>query len=209
MRVRQLSFLPKVSLEHGGQTRPGRRKIARPIDLKRPLHLVLRSSMARGPHSMLAPKHEHRIRAIVDLAAEKYDIRLYRFVNVGNHLHLLVQTRTRPAFRGFLREISGRIAMLVTGSRKSHPLELITRSGARSTSGRKRFWDLLAYTRIVGWGRDFVSLKRYFIKNHFEAAGLLTREMTLQGARVLSTATLPTGPPRRPAAPSRVGPAAR
>jgi len=190
MRARQLSFRPKTSLEHGGQLRKGRRKTARPIILKRPLHLVLRSTMARGSRSMLAPAHEDRVRAIVDRAAEKYDIRLHRFVNVGNHLHLLVQTRTRKAFQGFLREIAGAIAMLVTGSRKSNPIELITSACAP----RERFWDLLAYTRVVNWGRDFARLKTYFIKNHFEAAGLLSRRMKLAGARVFCLPPARNGP---------------
>jgi len=208
MRARQLSFLPKLSLEHGGEIRQRRRKIARPIHLRQPLHLVLRSSMmGRGRHSMLAPAHERRVRAIVDTAAEKYDIRVYRFVNVGNHLHLLLQTRTRPAFQGFLREIAGAIAMLVTGARKSYPLELIASPGARAdvaartepaperSRSHKRFWDRLAYTRVVGWGRDFVTLKRYFIKNHFEAAGLLTRRMKAAGARIIMLPSSSGAPP--------------
>ena len=85
MRARQLSFLSKVSLEHGGQLRQGRRKIARPIDPKRPLHLVLRSTKARGEWSMLRPQNEHRVRRIVDETASKYSIRLHRYANVGNH----------------------------------------------------------------------------------------------------------------------------
>lgn len=187
MRARQLSFLPKVPLEHGGQIRRGKRKTARPIDLKRPLHLVLRSSMARGRRSMLAPAYERRVRAVVDAASKKYGVRVHRFVNVGNHLHLLVQTRTRRAFQGFLREIAGAVAMLITGARKSHALG-------------SRFWDLLAYTRVVSWGRDFSRLKLYFIKNHFEAAGLMSWRDLKAGARVISLRSLPTArataPPR-------------
>ena len=197
MRARQLSFLPKIPLEHGGQIRRGKRKIARPIALKQPLHVVMRSSMARGRHSMLTPAHETRVRAIVDATAEKYGIRVHRFVNVGNHLHLLVQTRTRPAFQGFLREIAGAIAMLVTGSRKSHPIDPRGSAalGTDRSKGPRRFWDLLAYTRVVSWGRDFASLKRYFIKNHFEAAGLLTRRMKAVGARVISITARAGAPP--------------
>lgn len=201
MRVRQLSFLPKLSLEHGGETRAGRRKIARPIHLKQPLHLVLRASMARGPRSMLAPSHERRVRAIVDRASYKYGVRLRRYVNVGNHLHLLVQTRTRRAFQGFLREISGRIAMLITGARKSFPIESITEPSEgkparrRRAPGAKRFWDHPAYTRVVSWGRDLANLKRYFIKNHFEAAGLLTRRMKAAGARVIMLPSSSGAPP--------------
>lgn len=153
--------------------RAHKRKIARPIDPKRPLHLVLRSSRARGAWSFLHPKNARRVRGEVDRSARKYGIRIYRYANVGNHLHLLVVTRTRKAFRGFLREMAGAISTGITGSRKSHPL------------GGK-FWDFLPYTRVVNWGKDFTNIELYFIKNLFEAAGLLTRKAKEAGARVIS-----------------------
>ena len=50
---RQLSFLPSfkslnTALKHGGDVRKGRRKVARPVDPKRPIHLVLTSSRAHS-----------------------------------------------------------------------------------------------------------------------------------------------------------------
>lgn len=173
MRARQLKLFPTPDLQHGGQTRIGKRKIARPIDPKRPLHLVLRSSRARGAWSLLHPYNEKRVRKVTDATARKYGIRIYRYANVGNHVHLLVLTRTRKLFRGFLRELTGTIAMTITGSKKSNPM-----------SGE--FWDFLPYTRIVSWGRDFKNLRLYFIKNLFEATGLLTRRAKEAGLRVIS-----------------------
>ena len=105
----------------------------------------------------------------------KHGVRIYRFVNVGNHLHLLIGARKRAAFQNFLREISGRIAALVTGSRKAHPI---------GEKGR-RFWDHLVYTRIVSWGRELKAVTTYFIKNIFEAEGLLTRKGIDSGLRVV------------------------
>ena len=166
MRAHQLSFLPKVSVAHGGELSIGKRKTARPLDPKRPLHIVMRSSRARGEWSLLRGRNRMHIQRIVDEAAAKHGVRIHRFVNVGNHLHLLVGARKRAAFQNFLREISGRIAALVTGSRKTHPI------GAKG----ERFWDHLVYTRIVSWGRELKAVKTYFIKNIFEAEGLLTRK---------------------------------
>lgn len=168
--ARQLTLFPTPDLQHGGQTRIGKRKIARPIDPKRPLHLVFRSSRARGAWSLLHPKNVKKVREIVDWTARKHGIRVYRFVNVGNHLHLMVLTKSRSDFRSFVREASGALVMRITGARKTDPLT-------------GRFWDFAPYTRVVSWGRDFKNLNLYFIKNIFEATGLLTRRMKEAGVR--------------------------
>lgn len=154
----------------------------RPLDPKRPIHLILRSTRARGPWSMLVRRNEVQVKGILDKTSEKYGVRVYRFANVGNHLHILVLVRTRTAFKRFLRELTGRIAATITGSRKSHPM------------GGK-FWDFLPYTRIVSWGRDLKNIEAYFIKNLFEAAGLLTRKAKAAGLRIISINPWAAGPP--------------
>jgi REP element-mobilizing transposase RayT len=170
MRAKQQSFLPKISLEHGGQTRKGRRKIMRPFDPKQPLHLVLKSSRATGAQSMLRTRYKTQIEALTRKIAKKRGVQILQYVNVGNHLHALVLCRRRPAFRAFLRELAGAIACLMTGARKG-------------VSGR--FWDQPVYTRIVSWGRELRNLEQYFIKNFFEAAGLLTRKAKAAGLTVI------------------------
>jgi hypothetical protein len=178
MRTRQLSLLPKaakLTREHGGHLHRGKRKTARAIDSKQLMHIVLRSSQAKGAWSMLHPKHQPHVDRAAREIARKHGLRLYRYANVGNHLHLLVKTPTRTAFKRFLREAAGVIAVIITGAKKSNALE-------RSENGRG-FWDYLPYTRIVSWGRDFENLKLYFIKNLFEAAGLLTRKMKAAGVK--------------------------
>ena len=161
MRAHQLSFLPPPRLEHGGETRPKRRKLARPIDPKRPLHVVLRSSRARGNWSLLHPRHKGRVYGLVESISERYDVRVYRFANVGNHVHLLVQAKSRKNFQAFLRVLSGAIAFVVTGAKKGNPVG--------------RFWDHLAYSRVVGWGKDFDRVRNYLILNLLEGFGVLKR----------------------------------
>jgi hypothetical protein len=57
--------------EYGGALSLGKRKSFRPIDTRRTMHLVLRSSRAKGEHSMLRPKFEKRVRrALYRLEAE-------------------------------------------------------------------------------------------------------------------------------------------
>lgn len=186
--LKQSSFLPTLNISrstaHGGGLRAGKRKIARPFDPKRPIHIVLRSSRAKGHWSML--RHKDVIEQRLDQLANKYRIRLHRIANVGNHLHLLVSLgpernaqrstrvaralrigetryeRSRARFSGFLRELAGTIAMAVTRASKIKPAG--------------RFWDALAFTRMLHWGREFEAGMLYLVKNLFEAAGLWNRK---------------------------------
>jgi len=165
---RQFSFLPKTPLEHGGALRKGRRKIARPLDPKRAVHLVMRSTFARGERSMLHRKYKAYIHVMIEDAAEAHGVRIYRYSNVGNHLHFLLKFKTRAGFRAFTRQIAGAIAMMITGARKGDSLS-------------KPFWDLLPYTRIVSWGREFETLKTYLIRNLLEGYGIPNRHFKMTG----------------------------
>jgi REP element-mobilizing transposase RayT len=164
MQNRQLALFDKGRLgsppvlEHGGDVRLGQRKIARPLDTKRPLHIVLRSSRAKRAWSMLRPELAARIRRKAGSLARRYDVRLYRYANVGNHIHVLATVRSRLALQSFLRVFAGATARLVTGARKGRPVG--------------RFWDRLAYSRIVLWGREFSSVSAYVRQNQDEALGL-------------------------------------
>ena len=177
-------FSFKSTSAHGGELARGKRKTARPIDTKQALHLVLRSSKARGSLSMLHPDHCNAIQNLVSELCERWGIRLYRFANVGNHLHLLVRAHSRRAWRGFLRELTGGVAMLVTGARKGRAL-------ARSPNGDgpdqvRGFWDHLAFTRIVKFGRDFRGVGLYLIGNIFEAMGVNIKKLRAQGFRIIT-----------------------
>lgn len=152
-RSRQLALLPRLDLRFGGTHRLGRRKTFRPLDPKRPLHVVLKSSRARGRWSLLA--HERRVHAQLEQTAAKHGVRVLQFVNVGNHLHLCVRFRRREAVQRFFKEFAGRVAFDITGARKTH--------------AQGRFWDHTLFTRIVEWGRDLAGIERYFTRNFFEA----------------------------------------
>src|SRR5215213_6577840 len=94
-RPRQMSFFKAPSLEHGGDLRRGRRKIARPFDPKRPLHVVLHSEQARGKWSFLHQEHKLKIERFIYSLSDKWGVKIYEYANVGNHLHLLVQAKTK------------------------------------------------------------------------------------------------------------------
>ncbi len=157
---KQLSFLPSSPKEHGGSFKQGKRKTQRPFDPKRALHLTLRSTRARGSRSLLLNKW--RVWGLLQKVSEKHQIRVYRFANVGNHLHLLVQARKRAQLQGFLREFAGGVANLVTGAIKGRP---------------EKFWDGLAWSKIVDWGRQFQNAARYVLLNVLEGMGTRDRKI--------------------------------
>jgi len=141
--------------EHGGDFRQGRRKLERPVSVRRPMHVVLRSERARGGWSM--KKHQTKIREALRACVSRSGVRVYDFANVGSHLHLLVRARRRDAFQRFLRTFAGIVARIVTGARRGQPL----RGGP--------FWSGLAWSRVVAWGRDYWGLRHYIFRNRIEA----------------------------------------
>ncbi len=167
----------KAAKEHGGETyaKSGRRKTARPFDPGKPLHITMRSSLALEDRSMLHPKRARIIKNVVFNAAKRQGIVINRYVCVGNHLHILIQTKAsrmiqaRPALRAFLREVGGLVARVVTGAEKGRPLN----SPTQKNKEKLRFWDYLAWSRIVTWGKDLIGVGEYFLKNEYDAVHIL------------------------------------
>jgi len=167
--MRQISFFPslgKYRAAHGSDLNRGKRKTARPFSHKHAIHLVFRSSRARGSWNLLIPKNARTITKILETCSKHYGIRVYRFVNVGNHLHLLIKTeahqrlQARENLAAFLRRFAGEVAFQITGAKKG--------------SAKGGFWDRLVYSRIVNWGRQYDTIHQYFTKNFFESVGLWT-----------------------------------
>lgn len=168
----------------GGELRKGMRKVRRPFDSKQALHVVLRSSKARGELSMLHPRHCNHVRDLVDRLKKRWNIRLYRYANVGNHLHLLVRAKNRADWQGFIRELAGGIAMIVTGAKKGNALNR-AKSTEAPDSAKRGFWDHLVYTRIVSWRQDFNNVAEYVCKNIWEGAGIPIRRLLENGFKIL------------------------
>ncbi len=174
----------KAAQEHGGETyaKSGRRKTARPFDPRKPLHITMRSSLAVAERSMLHPKRARIIKNIVYNAGKRQGIEIKKYVCVGNHLHILLQTKARrmiharPALRAFLREVGGLVARVVTGAEKGRPLNLARQTATQQTQEKEnlRFWDHLAWSRIVSWGKDLLGVGKYFLKNEYDAIHILT-----------------------------------
>src|SRR5262245_53341334 len=118
MSARQLKLFKPSRLEHGGDVLKGKRKEMRPFSPKASIHIVLRSSRARGPWSMLHRRNRSRVERTIYGFASANHVRVYRFANVGNHLHLLVRTPSPEGLQRFLKTVGGIIPRLITRARK-------------------------------------------------------------------------------------------
>jgi REP element-mobilizing transposase RayT len=173
--------------QHGGDVRRGQRKLERPVSTRRPMHVVLKSHRAAGPWSLR--RHDRTVREVLRRMARRFEIRIYDFANVGSHLHLVLRARSREAFQGFLRSFAGIVARRVMGAERGR------RTG--------RFFDGLAWTRVISWGRDYWGLRHYVFRNQIEGEqGPRIRQAFEHGpTRTLESERLVT--PRSPPLPLR------
>ncbi|MCM2279536.1 MAG: transposase [Oligoflexia bacterium] len=180
--AQQLDFLKTPAFrglarrEHGGRLGEGRRKTARPMSPRLPLHVVLRSEKAKDDWSLLRVKHEKRVKNLVFGFAKRFHVKVYRYANAGNHLHLVLKAKSKDGFQAYLRALTGTIARTITGARK----------GVR----KGRFWDALAYSRVVTWGRELKNVSFYVIMNELEGLGIWSRGFV---ARTNALALAPRG----------------
>ena len=133
MRVLKQDHLPGFgglgTKEFGGSKLRGNAREQRPIAVKRAMHLVLKSSIATGERSFLRKNRVRQIEALVFRLGRESGVRVYRFANSGNHLHILLRARSRQAFQRYLRALSGLIARMVLGAERGHGVGL--NSGTR------------------------------------------------------------------------------
>ncbi|MBX3022865.1 MAG: transposase [Bdellovibrionales bacterium] len=152
--------------EYGGLKTKGHRKLERPFHQRKWMHLVLKSDKAYGKLSLKGANNQNFIRQLVYDKAKQFGVSIGDFVNMGNHLHIKARSSSRLQFQKFLKSITGRIARYVTGARR----------------GRKfgRFWQGLAYTRVLASSLEERRLHNYFCANRMEdLAGKKRREKYL------------------------------
>ena len=156
-----------MKTSHGGSTANGKRKSRRPLDCKKPLHLVLKSSKAVGQYNLLRTPHRTKVKALLYKQAQKFGVRIHSYANVGNHLHICLRFSSRKAFQNFLRSAAATIARVVTKARKGKVFG--------------KFWDGLAFSRVISSRREVHILKKYLVANQIEAKlGALARELFLE-----------------------------
>lgn len=130
----------------------------RPLDTKNTMHLVLRSSKAKGAWSFR--RHKAKINKIIDKFSHKYGVRIIMGANVGNHIHLQIKLANRFTYKPFIRALTASIMMAVTGASRWKP-----------NACEGKFWDYRPFTRVVTGLRAFLALRDYVEINQMEGAG--------------------------------------
>jgi len=160
------TFLRKFPVHfsaYGGtyrNTRRGRSK-PRPLSRRHSMHLVLRSTRARGEWSFWRLQNRRQIERILAKFAKKHRVRIISKANVGNHLHLHIRLFHLIGYKRFIRAVTGSIAMAVTGKSRWN----------LAADSKQKFWDLRPFTRIVIGTRDFSNVNNYVRINQLEGMG--------------------------------------
>ena len=154
----------------------GKRRKRRPLSLKNPLHLVLRSDFAYGSRSLLG--HRPLIEKVIAKAKKRFAIRVYEMAIVSNHIHIVIKGRTRQGLQNFFRVVAGHIAQELHRQfpifQGELPSEKAIPGGApKALEKVNKFWQTRIYSRIVGWGREYLRVKKYVVQNALEALGLI------------------------------------
>ena len=143
--------------QHGGCGTKGHRKEARPLSTGKWIHLVLKSEKAKGKLSFLTAGNQLVVKSILDEKSKKFGVRIADYANVGNHLHLKIKISSRSQFARFLKAVTTLIARRVTGARRGKPFG--------------RFWQGLAFTRVLKSRLEELNLKGYIEANRRQAHG--------------------------------------
>jgi REP element-mobilizing transposase RayT len=171
--MRQTSFFPSPTKEHGGVLSVKSRRARRPLSTREALHLTLRSELAVGNRSLL--RHKDIIISVMKKAERHFRVRIYRFAICGNHVHLLIRGKTRRELQNFFRVLAGHIAQMIL---KRLALTLNEKKEALNKAigckkNQRKFWSLLTYTRVVSWGAEFKRVANYIAQNTLEALHII------------------------------------
>jgi REP element-mobilizing transposase RayT len=160
--MKQLNLLKPESKSYGGILRNKRKgRGARPISASESMHVVLRSSQAKGEWSFRRKSNTEKIDRIIKKFAKKYHVGISSVANVGNHLHMDIQLSHRRTYKPFIRAITSAIAMAITG---------VSRWTSKSKT-KTKFWDYRPFTRVIRGWRAKLRLRDYIMINQLEGLG--------------------------------------
>jgi REP element-mobilizing transposase RayT len=131
----------------------------RTLSLRYCMHLVLRSSVARGSWSFVRGANRTMINGILAKHARASGLEILGTGNAGNHLHLRVKFSNKTQYFHFIRAVAGEIALKI--KKIPNPQAVFSRS----------FWDQRPFSSIVSGNRYVTRLKEYIKINELEGRG--------------------------------------
>ena len=125
------------------------------------MHLILKSSRARGAWSFSTRANREKTKTVLDKFSAKHGVRVLDLADAGSHIHLKIQVTNRFLYKPFIQAITAALMMAITGTSRWHkPL------------GAKKFWDHRPYTRVLALGRQpSLILRDYFVINRLQGMG--------------------------------------
>ena len=144
---RQMSFFKPAEKEFGGTlSTKGKRKTARVLDSRKPLHFVLKSKKGANLYA-----HRTLLRKLLFIYTKRFGIKVYKESVQKDHFHFCIKITNRVLYRRFIRALTGVISQKLG----------------------KGLWILLPYSRVVSWGRDFLGVLDYLLLNNCEVSGIV------------------------------------
>lgn len=155
----------KKAFTTGGGKASSHAKCKRIVSTKLPIHLVLKSSLAKGPLTMLKPQNHSAVDRILVNCGRKFGVHIYKKVIMGNHLHLVIKIHNRSEFAKFLKSASSLIAQHILDLKRGQKSELLA-------TLQRGFWDARPFTRIIqSWRGDYQRVLKYLARNIIQAYG--------------------------------------
>lgn len=135
-------FNESISKEFGGSLLKGKRKKKRPIDTRKPMHLVFK---AKNPDKLL--REVKPVRQMICKYANQVRLKIFSIAVHADHIHICLRVDDRTSYVKWVRALTSRLVQLLPGLK----------------------WALRPYTRIMEWGRDLKRVISYLTKNRNEA----------------------------------------
>ena len=152
--MKQFKFNSTYKKSFGGELLIVKRKTQRPLSMKKPIHLVLRSSQAK----VFIPWSRSLEKLIYNLA-DRFHVKIYDLSLNWNHIHSVIMIKDRKNYNQFIRALTSLLA------------EKIRRHLKITTP----IFTLRPFTRILEWGRDFERALDYLLLNQLESLNLVNR----------------------------------
>lgn len=142
---------------HGGSLSKGKRKTGRPLDRKKPIHLVLKSTTS---HTLL--RRKSRVQETINRISSKFGIKIHSSAIQYDHIHLNLSFQNRQVYVMWIRALTGSLAQKIKGLK----------------------FKFIPFTRIIAsWGREFKAVQSYIDKNRIEAEFLWRIHRQMEGSQ--------------------------
>jgi REP element-mobilizing transposase RayT len=156
MRQLQMAFANDYKKEFGGSLLTGKRKTARPIAVKTPMHLILKTTKL----SPFNPTN-YKLEKIIKQFALRYKITIYDYSLNWSHIHITMKLPSRAAYFAFIKTVTAAL------------INYLSKALGKDLRG---LFDLRPFTKIITCKKQFENAIHYMELNQQEALGLIVRE---------------------------------